>query len=307
MQGTMEERSRKSVFKIDPGKLPYSQNLPEECAYPECCARRSVGGAPLSVCSGCRSVRFCSREHLALFWPLHRDFCKSQMKNHELVRKQQQQLAESRSELPELQYRIRLAQDWIELHRYILDSSRMWALHESKVPLNFRKHYFQFSLTYRPESDGNPSMAFSLDTAEIREHSQPGTPGAEALAPYMAIVERANAEEEQMNGYRGVFLCAYMIDCQHLWITSSHVSEKALPKIRPSGAPWFTYAQWCAARGLVFRVVGDASNPFWTPGLMNKQGRKWVWKMHAIPQLIQKGIELTPGMISLMGKPIVFP
>ncbi|KAJ7138452.1 hypothetical protein C8R43DRAFT_1238746 [Mycena crocata] len=299
-----DDRGRQYAFKVDSGKLPYSQNAPEECAYSACSAKRSTGGAPLFLCSGCRSVRFCCREHQVSFWPIHKDFCKAQMKNRERMQKQEEEVSES--SVPPLQTRVRLAQDWIELHRFMLGGARIWALHESSVPMNFRTHYFRFILSYRPEANGDPSKSFNLEAAEVREHSAPGTREAADFAPYMVMIERANAEEIELDGFRGIFLCAYMIDYEHLWITSSYVNDKALPKIRPPGAPWYTHVQWCAVYGVVFRVVGEGKKSFWTTGLMEKEGRKWAWKVQSTTQLAQRGVHLSGAMEHLLGEPVVF-
>lgn len=38
---------------------------------------------------------------------------------------------------------------------------------------------------------------------------------------------------------------------------------------------------------------------------MEKQGRKWVWKMRTVPGLIQEGLDLTEPILALMGEAIV--
>ncbi|KAJ7832743.1 hypothetical protein B0H14DRAFT_3142799 [Mycena olivaceomarginata] len=77
-----DETGRKTVFKINTDKLPYSQNTPEACAY--CDRRRDDKEKPLPLCGGCRSVRFCSAEHQKAFWPLHKVFCKQAQKQKQL-------------------------------------------------------------------------------------------------------------------------------------------------------------------------------------------------------------------------------
>jgi hypothetical protein len=150
------------------------------------------------------------------FWPLHKAFCKQQIKSHKLIEeKQEYRLSDPR--LPPLQDRVRLAQDWIELHRFALDGARTRAAKEYKVPLDYRLHYYQFDITYRTGGEGNPSMAFTLDNARICEHGLPGSWAAERFAPYMLLVERTNEEGRleplQKEGYIGTFICSCTIIC----------------------------------------------------------------------------------------------
>ncbi|KAJ7098346.1 hypothetical protein C8R44DRAFT_859701 [Mycena epipterygia] len=144
--------------------------------------------------------------------------------------------------------------------------ARMWAYHHWSIPLGFRKHYFQFGLTYQPEGSGYLSTTFKpRSSKEPTPKRKPTWTGS----------------------------------------TGSFYVPLALPKIRQPGTPWFSFVQWCAARGLVFRVVGEGKDSFWTPGLMEKQGRRWVWKMRTVPDLIQEGLDLSEPILALMGEPIV--
>ncbi|KAJ7484477.1 hypothetical protein FB451DRAFT_1436236 [Mycena latifolia] len=165
---------------------------PEACAY--CEKKRGTGEKALPLCTGCLSVRFCSREHQVAFWPQHKVFCKQQEKDRKanaILEEMRQQNAPGSVPYQDL---LRLVEDWQELHRHSLEGARAWALHISDPPMDFRLQYFRFHLKYRPESEGNPSTSFTLISAEVCDRSALGGREAMSLASYLPSIQSADAD-----------------------------------------------------------------------------------------------------------------
>ncbi|KAK7044664.1 hypothetical protein R3P38DRAFT_173419 [Favolaschia claudopus] len=275
---------RKTVFKINTGKLLYSQNAPQVCIY--CKKKPGAGEKAASLCSGCQSVRFCNREHQKAFWPQHKDFCRTQQKNR-LQQEASEQFFISRGIPPlvERQKRLRLLEDWIEIHRYTLAKARGWAFHTVYKPLDFRSQYFEFQVKYRPESDGNPSTSFHLNGAAVACIVE-GTPSAEQFRVKLRELETLDAatRAEGTAGYLGMFICVYTIDGYLPWVTTSDIFENEIPsQPPPANRPWYWFPQDCIRHGVAYRV-GTHSN-MWNPGLMAKENNKWVWREHTPEEL----------------------
>ncbi|KAJ6532676.1 hypothetical protein DFH09DRAFT_1284545 [Mycena vulgaris] len=283
---------RITVFKVNTDKIPYSQNTPEACAY--CDKKRGHGEDALPLCSGCGSLRFCNREHQLAFWPQHKVFCKQQEKNRKanaIIEEMRQQYSPASSPF---QDRLRLAEDWVEIHRHPLEEARAWALHIANPPLDFRSHYFKFHLKFRPDGEGNPSTSFHLVSAEVCKRGAGGPRDAMSLANYWPMTESAVAEERAAGtkGFLGVFPCLYVIDGAQVWTSASYIYDFELPTVRPEDRLWFWFPKYCADLGLVFRVIGPGHND-WKPGLMKKKGNKWVWKEHNLEKLAMQGVHIT--------------
>lgn len=281
--------ARKSVFKINTGKLPYSQNTPEACVY--CEAKRAPGAPPLPLCNGCRSVRYCGKEHQKVHWPTHKAFCKVQRMSHEAAR------AETTTHacgLPPAQERKYLVEDWIELHRKNIEEALAWALNDRSTPYDFNKQYVCFTVKYRLESEGNPSLAFTLVSAKFADLPPAGTPAALSFSVFLPKVQKCHDEEKGNKGFMAVVPCLYFIDNEVTWLTTSFIYKSSIPHFRFPDRPFYYMIQYCAHYGVVFRLEGDGDNN-WMPGLMSKHpsGTKWVWKKHTLAELAAKGISLS--------------
>ncbi|KAJ7666080.1 hypothetical protein DFH06DRAFT_1386091 [Mycena polygramma] len=278
---------RKSVFKINTDKHPYSQNTIEACIY--CQRKRRDGESPLQICSGCKTVRFCNREHQVAFWPQHKAFCKEATKMQTLQDEAEKLLPRKALGLPTLRYQVRLVEDWAEIHRYTLTQAMAGKFHMSDPPIDFRSQCFEFQLKFRPEREGNPSTSFVLVSADVRrilDH-----PGASNMATMLPEIENAHAEERASGtkGFLGIFLCLYQIDNSQLWVTACAIYAHDIAPVRPSDRPWYWFPKYCAHFGLAFRRVGPPPSPQ-KPGLMGKESNKWVWKERTLEELAAQGI-----------------
>ncbi|KAJ6616419.1 hypothetical protein B0H10DRAFT_2190474 [Mycena sp. CBHHK59/15] len=271
-----DDPGRKTVFKVNTDKLPYSQN-------PAPTVRQSVHPETV-LCVSALAAKVC-------------DFVVGSTKWH---------FGQSTKHFANYsRNRMRWVEDWVELHRHSLEEARAWAVHASDPPMNFRTHYFRFRLKYRPESEGNPSTAFTLESAQVCVHPPPSSERA-ALDMVMSMIETAVAEE-LASGATEFLGCIYWIDNQQVGSTVSYIYDYELPVNRPAHKPWFWFPQYCAERGVVFRLVGGGYND-WAPGLVAKRGVNWVWAEQSIEEFERQGIALpTVQLVSRRSKVEVTP
>jgi len=55
---------------------------------------------------------------------------------------------------------------------------------------------------------------------------------------------------------------------------------------------WFGPLKFKLDRGLVFRLRKEATGTGWAPGMMKREGTKWVWKEKSFEELREYGIHL---------------
>src|SRR5258708_7187611 len=56
---------------------------------------------------------------------------------------------------------------------------------------------------------------------------------------------------------------------------------------------WFATLKFKLDRGLVFRLREEATRTSWKPGMMKREGAKWVWKERSFEELREYGIHLS--------------
>jgi len=107
--------------------------------------------------------------------------------------------------MPSLQERKYILEDWNELQRRTIEQAM--ASVNRVTPINFRTQYAYFTLTYRPESSGNPSSAFTLQSVSIKNDPEPGTPTSTSFQTYRSMVEKSAADEGLKPGEDDYLLC----------------------------------------------------------------------------------------------------
>ncbi|KAF9028760.1 hypothetical protein BDZ89DRAFT_1160138 [Hymenopellis radicata] len=204
--------------------------------------------------------------------------------------------------LPSAEERKYLVQDWKELHRKTLEEAIAWALHDAPKPYDFHKTCMWFFLEYRPESQGNPSLAYELIGGKLSPAPDPATTMATSYMAFLPQIEEAYEEEKGNKHFVNVVPTIYVMDSEVMWMTVIYIYTWNLPKYRPNDRPISYRAIHGAHSGLVWRLVGETDND-WAPGLMTKHpnGKKWVWKKHTIDELNAKGIKIPPP------GPYIFP
>ncbi|KZS91678.1 hypothetical protein SISNIDRAFT_487333 [Sistotremastrum niveocremeum HHB9708] len=286
--------SQRTVFKVNtaatgPGaKIMISKNTPEGCAF--CQANRKPGDPPLFLCNGCKSARFCNKEHQVAFWPLHKAFCKQQQRSNKALETLNHHSSFHTCGKPPIQERRLILEDWNTLHRYSIVKALASALHVSDQPFHWKTHHVFFELSYRVESDGNPSSAFILDKAYFKENSPAEKAVAHALQAFHPLLE--NEEKKWIKDPKFVALvpCVFGFDHEFIWLTAHYVYKNDLSPKVVSHERWMEDLKAPLLYGVVYRSV--PKNSMWVSGIMNKEDDKWVWEKKTTSQLQAKGIPI---------------
>ncbi|KAK7039502.1 hypothetical protein R3P38DRAFT_3467580 [Favolaschia claudopus] len=162
--------------------------------------------------------------------------------------------------LAERQTIFQLIEDWAEIHSYTLAQARAWAFREAVPPLDFRSEYFHFHVKYRPEENGNPSTSFTIEGATICRIED--NPASSSLLVHLKMVE---IDVVKLNGTVRC-LCILFQDVidglEMIWYTACDMN------------------------------VGTSAEIL-KPGLMKKEGNKWVWREYTPQELAaETGITL---------------
>ena len=119
--------------------------------------------------------------------------------------------------LPGLMERRRTLEDWVEVHRHSLEQALV--MNNRATPINFRKQHAVFSLSYRRESDGNPSTAFTLNAAVIRDDPPSGSNKADNFENFRLTMVEADAEMRRDDpGYVGAIPTICEVTYVFLWL-----------------------------------------------------------------------------------------
>jgi len=277
--------SMETVYKAQSGKLSFSRNIPHGCVF--CHALKGPGEAFL-VCSGCKAVRYCNREHQVAHWRLHKSFCKDHRLIHQSLK------SGDAGDLQAHQERQHLLEDFIDLHRYSLLQSMASAIHAANSSFDFQKQMALFFLSYRPESGGNPSTAFKMTSARFVDNPPPDTPMGTNFAAFRPLLDESDREDREKPGYQGLLVCAYVTDDQFIGrLTALAIFESDLCRQISKHDEWFAKLKFRLDRGLVFRLREEETRTSWKPGMMRREGAKWVWREKSIEEFRQYGIYLS--------------
>lgn len=135
-----------------------------------------------------------NKEHMKAFWPMHKAFCKSQQQTMQHWTTQPKP-----DGLPSSKERKYLVEDWISLHQRSLDEAIAWAIHDCSPPFDLSRQYLHFDLKFRPESEGNPSLAFMLVSARVANLPPKSTPLGAAFSSTVLIQLEASHEHDKEN------------------------------------------------------------------------------------------------------------
>ncbi|KIM38323.1 hypothetical protein M413DRAFT_447825 [Hebeloma cylindrosporum] len=159
------------------------------------------------------------------------------------------------------------------------------------VLLISKKQFAWFSVSYCPESRGNLATSFKLISAEFVNNPPAGTPMAASFAAFRPLADQSDEEDQGKPGYQGLLICVYTVNDR----TADRLT--ALPMyedyLRPWTKPdeWFGPLKYMLDKGLVFRLISEESE--WKPGMMKREGSKWVWKEKSVEELRKHDIHLS--------------
>ena len=69
------------------------------------------------------------------------------------------------------------------------------AIHVANPSFDFRKQFALFSVSYRPESGGNPSTSFKLISARLVDNPPPNTSMGVSFAAFRPLVDESDKEK----------------------------------------------------------------------------------------------------------------
>jgi len=84
-----------------------------------------------------------------------------------------------------------------------------------------------------------------------------------------------------------------MIDDQFGRLTALAMFESDLSRWVSKHDEWFGPLKYKLDKGLVFRLRKEAAGTGWKPGMMRREGAKWVWKEKSIEELREYDIHLS--------------
>ncbi|PBK97895.1 hypothetical protein ARMGADRAFT_1162698 [Armillaria gallica] len=208
----------------------------------------------MSLCGGCKRVRYCCKEHQRAHWRLHKSLCKAV------------QAHATTTDDYYIQQR-RLVEDWVETHRY-----EMIAMITSYIGRNaFDRQNEAFFVTLDTTNDAsgteNPAVAFQVK----------GAPHVHKMGRILEVEEaeaqdKAERPNDKIIGY---FCCCFSIikDGRPLSIFTA-IQLKHEDETCPASL----------AQGAVFRMApGKYGN--WVPGMLIPKGKSWEWRRCAIEEL----------------------
>jgi len=135
----------------------------------------------------------------------------------------------------------------------------------------------------------------------------------EALNAFLPDVEQTHREDHAgEKGYMGtiVIFCESrtsltggiyvhmrikdIVDGWPKWLTAKTIYDSHLPHYPVERRPhWFFSLKYALDKGLVFRECNPYRHTHCKPGIMEKEGSKWVWKEKSLEQLEAYDISLT--------------
>ena len=100
-----------------------------------------------------------------------------------------------------------LLEDFEELHRYTIQQSMASAIDAANPSFDFLKQFAFISLSYCPESAGNPSTSFKLLSAQLVDNPVPNTSLGAGFAAFRPLADEGDNEFRGEPGYQGTLLC----------------------------------------------------------------------------------------------------
>lgn len=270
-----------TVFKPHgPGKLAGSRNLPHECG--KCHVVKPSGASAFSVCSGCKIVRYCSREHQVQDWKTHRAFCKRQREyNQTILKNMQENSPLTPSGLSEKEEVIHFLDDFLRLHMHTLRISMQCCIHMAKPWFDVKKKFMLIDLARVKNHGGNPAKAFTIACVQSADVPDGRLPlGGEVLEAWKAfdcakpMVEAQYGAEKLKPGYLGAILCVFKLEDFPRTTFPIPIYDYDIQSDGPNPEGWYDRMKSVIDNGIVHRFFEDE----WKIGVMVKKRANWVWK-----------------------------
>jgi hypothetical protein len=237
---------------------------------------------------------------------VHKAFCKNVQAQEKLKQSVSPNIVERVTRLR------KLVEDFHRAHTHIIEEAMACAIETAPSPIQFFKQHMQISLAYRSDRDDNPSTSFQIKSASLKDNSEAGMLSMHLNTVFLPMVEQTHREDHVgQKGYMGtiVICCEHLSPpCKHLFLTQlwldlvdtmptfltaktiydSHVPSWPSDRRRE----WFFSLAYFVERGLIFRECDPYHHRRCKPGVMEKQGSKWVWKEKSLEELKAYDIHL---------------
>jgi hypothetical protein len=148
--------------------------------------------------------------------------------------------------------------------------------------VDISKFFVSISLVYRPDSHGNPSIAFRIDDGRIRQFTEMGQIHKDTLAAGMDMCRIVTERARQM--YPSSFVDLFLVFvhfgdhfCFHSVPLYRHLLERHAANNMGRHEKWLQDLQKTTERGYVLRQVGGTDDSPWKLGVMRKDRSKWEW------------------------------
>jgi len=185
---------------------------------------------------------------------------------------------------PKLEELYILRENFIDSHRPSIEKAIFSVIiHKGGLSyVDFSKVFVSLSLVYRPDSYGNPSIAFRVDDGRVRQPTELSQAHRDSLAAGNAM-ERIVCEREARKfpeSFVGIFRVVVHIGdhfCFHAVPIYRHLLERYAAINMRRHEKWLQDLQVKTERGYVLRQTGGTQDSPWKLGVMKKIKSKWEW------------------------------
>jgi hypothetical protein len=144
---------------------------------------------------------------------------------------------------------------------------------------DFNKKYMIFDLQYRRDCDGDPSRAFTIVNASVKDvaHLQDESRRLMEMGSSHRRERTAQLKARFPSDFLGILMVMYWMEDSFKWETYELFGPPLGqgPRASPTD-PWLMRLQTSVNRGLVFRKQVETEP--WKLGKMEKSKGRWKWK-----------------------------
>ncbi|GBE82759.1 hypothetical protein SCP_0411440 [Sparassis crispa] len=204
-------------------KVFFKATKPLRSKLCEGCRKEPSAGEHFKVCSGCKGSAYCSRVCQQRNWKTHKPLC--ELTQRELLKIQFKDRFGLWSE-PHIdstqEERVNLLHDFTEVYAWSIEKAIFSALHlgGGEESFDYSKGCIVFDLRYRPDCNGNPSLAFELLDARIEPIARHLEGGSITDAFYAGQPLRVAKERELRaahDDFLGVLMTLWTMEAYGNW------------------------------------------------------------------------------------------
>lgn len=196
--------------------------------------------------------------------------------------------------LPPLKQRISLLYNWIEVHRWALDKTIYDSIQVQFGDLrsfNFERDWLVVELRYRPDCEGNPSIAYNVRQIQYELGSE--------LMKLANVRETAKANETTISQTKEDLKresSAHVGVMNVMLFTEEYCTLVTWPIIAraPSPSASYRWAYLFQMQAFLGHVVRQPNGGKLQLGRLQRRGKDWHWEGYTPEVLAQMRIPLVP-------------